>query len=79
MGELGNLKPNSRPHLPPTDHLGKPLEDYMAAALPQYVKLLRARQREGLIRARIMGAAAATADMLVFLDSHCECTPGEIP
>jgi polypeptide N-acetylgalactosaminyltransferase len=48
------------------------------AALPQ-VKLLRARQREGLIRARIMGAAAATADMLVFLDSHCECTPGEIP
>jgi polypeptide N-acetylgalactosaminyltransferase len=40
------------------------------------VKILRASKREGLIRARLLGAAMAKAPVLTYLDSHCECTDG---
>ncbi|EEC06085.1 N-acetylgalactosaminyl transferase, putative [Ixodes scapularis] len=55
-------------------HLKSQLEDYVAH-LPK-VKIVRAQKREGLIRARLLGAAAATAPVLTYLDSHCECTEG---
>lgn len=52
----------------------QPLDDYMKKL--EIVKIVRLRQREGLIRARITGAAVAQGDVLIFLDSHIEATQG---
>ena len=41
------------------------------------VKIVRENARVGLIRARLSGARHATADVLTYLDSHCECTTGK--
>ena len=62
-------------HHPFTAHLKEQLETYMA----QYsvVKIVRENARVGLIRARLSGARHATADVLTYLDSHCECTTGK--
>ena len=42
------------------------------------VKLVRARERIGLIRARLLGFDKCTARVAIFLDSHCEASEGEI-
>lgn len=57
------------------DHLGPRLEEYVAT-LPIPVFVLRTGVRSGLIRARLLGAKAAKASVLTFLDAHCECTEG---
>ncbi|XP_029198465.2 polypeptide N-acetylgalactosaminyltransferase 13-like [Acropora millepora] len=55
-------------------HLNEKLESYISR-LPK-VKLIRAKTRQGLIRARLIGAKEAKGDVLVFLDSHCETNYG---
>ncbi|WAQ94377.1 GALT5-like protein [Mya arenaria] len=40
--------------------------------------IVRTKQREGLIRARLLGFSAAKGDVVTFLDSHCECAAGWI-
>ena len=37
---------------------------------------MRAPERVGLIRARLLGAKYVTAPVITYLDSHCECTEG---
>nr|XP_030685683.1 polypeptide N-acetylgalactosaminyltransferase 12 isoform X3 [Globicephala melas] len=56
------------------EHLKERLASELAR-LPK-VRLIRANKREGLVRARLLGASAAKGDVLTFLDCHCECHEG---
>ncbi|KAI5635030.1 glycosyl transferase family 2 domain-containing protein [Phthorimaea operculella] len=55
-------------------HLKTRLDDHIAS-MPK-VQVVRSTIRHGLIRARIKAMKKATAPVVVFLDSHIECTKG---
>ncbi|XP_040038065.1 polypeptide N-acetylgalactosaminyltransferase 10 isoform X2 [Gasterosteus aculeatus] len=59
------------------EHLKGALEEYMTR-MPK-VRVLRTRKREGLIRTRLLGAAAAKGEVITFLDSHCEANANWLP
>ena len=52
------------------------LPEYIQHRLPPKVRMVKNKAQLGLIRARVEGAKAATGDIIVFLDSHCEATKG---
>lgn len=48
------------------------LDYYLRTRLPSKVRIIRLKERAGLIKARLAGAEQAKGDVLMFLDSHCE-------
>uniref|UniRef100_A0A3B4XQ21 Polypeptide N-acetylgalactosaminyltransferase n=1 Tax=Seriola lalandi dorsalis TaxID=1841481 RepID=A0A3B4XQ21_SERLL len=63
--------------VPDIQHLKVALEEYMMR-MPK-VRILRTKKREGLIRTRLLGAAAAKGEVITFLDSHCEANVNWLP
>uniref|UniRef100_A0A7E4ZTF9 Polypeptide N-acetylgalactosaminyltransferase n=1 Tax=Panagrellus redivivus TaxID=6233 RepID=A0A7E4ZTF9_PANRE len=62
------------------DFLKEPLEKYWKdVGLSHLVKVVRTGKREGLIRARQVGARHAVSDVLVFLDAHSEANYNWLP
>lgn len=60
------------------ENVGKEFEEDALRKFPK-LKFIRRPQRDGLIAARITGAKAATGEVLIFLDSHCETTVNWLP
>ncbi|KAK3753715.1 hypothetical protein QZH41_013805 [Actinostola sp. cb2023] len=56
------------------DELKEKLDKYIAKL--KIVSIIRLPNRQGLIRARLRGAAVAKGSILTFLDAHCECSKG---
>ncbi|XP_053570181.1 polypeptide N-acetylgalactosaminyltransferase 15 [Bombina bombina] len=56
------------------EHLKSALSEYIARL--GGVKLIRSNKRLGVVGGRMLGAARATGDILIFMDSHCECHSG---
>ncbi|CAL8097693.1 unnamed protein product [Calicophoron daubneyi] len=62
------------------DFLKDQLDNYLKEHYPDgKVRVVRSPTRQGLITARLLGAKAATGDVLVFLDSHCEPSHNWLP
>lgn len=73
-----SLFPSLYPMFSILEHLKARLEEYIHQ-FDGTVRLLRATERLGLIGARNLGAKAAVADVVVFLDAHCEVNVNWLP
>ncbi|KAJ7399394.1 Polypeptide N-acetylgalactosaminyltransferase 16 [Pitangus sulphuratus] len=71
-GVLNRTPPNLIQEIILVDDFSSDPEDCQLLTKIPKVKCLRNMRREGLIRSRVRGAEVATADILTFLDSHCE-------
>ncbi|KAK3859326.1 hypothetical protein Pcinc_034543 [Petrolisthes cinctipes] len=58
--------------------LKEPLEDYISRWNGK-VRLIRNKERAGLIRTRTTGAEEARGDVILFLDAHCEVNKNWLP
>lgn len=56
-------------HSVAADVLKDELDEYLKRL--NIVRVVRQRERKGLITARLLGASVATGDTLTFLDAHC--------
>lgn len=59
--------------LSPLEHLKSQLDEYVRQL--KIVRVLRQRERKGLITARLLGANEARGEVLTFLDAHCKEMP----
>ena len=49
------------------------LESYIATKFPEgLIKIIRAKKREGLVKARLLGWRNSTGEVAIFFDSHIE-------
>jgi polypeptide N-acetylgalactosaminyltransferase len=62
------------------ENLGENLENYVKSEFfENKIKFHKNEKREGLIRARMIGARLAEAEVIIFLDSHMEVTTTWLP
>jgi polypeptide N-acetylgalactosaminyltransferase len=52
------------------------LDAIMAQTVPGLIRAYRRAEHTGIVGARLRGAKEAKFEIIVFLDSHCECLPG---
>lgn len=63
-----------------TDKNAEPeVQKYANENWPSKIKFYKTEKNEGLIRAKMFGAAKASGEILVFLDSHCEVQQNWLP